>query len=79
MNKKVVLIILCVITLLLVTASFFFLASSQQGSSIGIIGGADGPTTIFITGNPLGLYITTGLFLIAATVWYLIYRSGNSR
>lgn len=34
-------------------------AASEGSASIGIIGGADGPTAVFITGNP---------------AWYLIIR-----
>ena len=78
MNKKTVLILLCLVTLLLVALSVLALLAGQQ-SSIGIIGGADGPTAIVVTGSPVGLYIITALFLIAATVWYLIYRSNNKR
>ena len=30
----------------------------SQDASIGIIGGADGPTAIFVSGNPTGLFLT---------------------
>ena len=77
MNKKIVLIVLCLLAFALVVFSMAVLLG-QQGSS-GIIGGADGPTAIFVTGNPIGLYIVTAVFLVAATVWYLIYRTNNMR
>lgn len=35
-----------------------------MSSSIGIIGGADGPTAIFVTGNPAGLLIAGGLLVL---------------
>ena len=49
--------------------------------SVGIIGGADGPTTVWATGtgSPAALYIITAVLLIAATVCYLLYRSRHSR
>ena len=49
--------------------------------SAGIIGGADGPTTVWVTGtgSPAALYIITAVLLIAATVCYLLYRSRHSR
>ena len=40
-------------------ALFASIAASGGSASIGIIGGADGPTAVFITGNP---------------AWYLIIR-----
>lgn len=69
MNKKVVLIILGVITLGLSVASLVTLLRVQETGASPVIGGS----------QPVGLYLLTGIFLIAMTVWYLIYRSGNSR
>ena len=43
--------------------------------SIGIIGGADGPTAIFVTGNPLpGLIGTTMAVLLIALVVYFVKK-----
>ena len=42
-------------------------------TSVGIIGGADGPTSIFIAGKigtPWGLYITTAVVVIATVVYF---------
>lgn len=36
----------------------------MDGSSIGIIGGADGPTKIFITGNPFPAIIAVAVIVI---------------
>ena len=30
----------------------------MKSSSIGIIGGADGPTAVFVSGDPIGLILT---------------------
>ena len=70
-NKKPMLIILCLITLVLVVLSLMTLmAQTPDGAGVNVL---------FVSGNPLGLYITTILFLIASTVWYLIYRTRNTR
>lgn len=84
MGKKVVLIILILLALAATGLSMLSLMNEQQ--SIGIIGGADGPTTIIVstmvTENPNGsivLYAVTAVLLVTATVVYLIYRSRNRR
>lgn len=38
-----------------------------EDSSVGIIGGADGPTAVFVTTSPIGGLLTT-IFLIAGSV-----------
>lgn len=47
--------------------------------SIGIIGGADRPTAIFITGNPTPVFlaIAVGVLLIILTVRY--FRKRNKK
>ena len=42
-----------------------------MNDSIGIIGGADGPTAIFVTGSPAGLVLA--LLLIAAVIGAVIW------
>ena len=76
-TKKWLLIVLCIVALALVAFSLISLAAQQN--TVGIIGGADGPTAIFITGSPAGLYIATGVLLVLATVLYLIYRTRHTR
>ena len=49
----------------------------MQAHSIGIIGGADGPTAIFVTGNPLPgilLLAAAGLALGLLIGWYFRKR-----
>ena len=84
MGKKVILIILILLALAATGMTVLSLMNEQQ--SIGIIGGADGPTTILVstvvTENPnssVALYAVTAALLVAATVAYLIYRSRNRR
>ena len=43
--------------------------------SIGIIGGADGPTAILIAGPDLSAYLICGVVLAAAAaVWFIICK-----
>ena len=76
-TKKWLLIVLCIVTLALVAFSLISLAAQQN--TVGIIGGADGPTAIFVSGSPIGLYIATGVVLLITPVLYLIYRTRNTR
>ncbi len=46
----------------------------NKAASIGIIGGADGPTAIFITGNPLPLILTAAVLVIAAVLLIRHFR-----
>ena len=40
-----------------------------MSTSIGIIGGADGPTAVFVTGNPLpALLVLAALFVLAVFI-----------
>jgi len=43
-----------------------------MSTTIGIIGGADGPTAIFVTGNPLPAVLTLAalVILVILAVWY---------
>ena len=79
MGKKVLLVVLCLLALVGAALSLLSLMAGQQ--SAGINGGADGPTTVWVTGtgSPAALYIVTAVLLIAATVCYLLYRSRHSR
>ena len=71
MNKKAMLIVLCLVTMLLAALSLLGLLASSPETS------AESPD--FPGENPVGLYVTTILFLVASTVWYLIYRTQNRR
>jgi len=43
-----------------------------MSASIGIIGGADGPTAVFVTGNPLPCFLTLAALaiLVILAVWF---------
>lgn len=75
--KKLLLMLVCVVALVLVVFSITALQAQQY--AIGIIGGADGPTAVFVTGNPIGLYIATAAALLAATVLFLVFRTRRPR
>ena len=40
----------------------------MEAYSVGIIGGADGPTAVFVTGNPLPLILTAATVLVILLV-----------
>ena len=42
-------------------------------SAIGIIGGADGPTAIFVSGIPIGL-VVAGIIAIAAVIALVVKK-----
>ena len=42
--------------------------------SIGIIGGADGPTAVFVTGNPLPGILVTAAVLLTAVLLVRYFR-----
>lgn len=39
--------------------------SAKEAASIGIIGGSDGPTAIFLVGNPVSTFLISNLVLFA--------------
>lgn len=49
----------------------------MQSSSVGIIGGADGPTQIFVAGNLPMTLIVAGVIVIAAIAIFSVIRSHN--
>lgn len=52
----------------------------SMSTSVGVIGGADGPTSIFIAGKigtPWGLYIVTAIVLIATIVYFVRKHKRN--
>ena len=65
----------------LAVALFRYFFSAKEAASIGIIGGSDGPTTIFLVGNPISTFLIPILVLFAILlVFYkpikkLIHRS----
>ena len=70
MKKLLKFVLLLVLTLSLV-------ACANESSSVGIIGGADGPTAIFITSstNWLNIYSLIGLIVATALVVFVIYHN----
>ena len=45
--------------------------SSTKAATIGIIGGADGPTAIFVTSPPWTAYILPAVLLVAGILGYI--------
>lgn len=74
-----IILLICSVLLLFASAvSTFFLwgLNKSMSATIGIIGGADGPTSIFIAGNlgtPWGIYFGT-VVVVAVTIIYFIKK-----
>ena len=60
-SAKMVMIFTIISTAITLVSIGFNLLTPQEASSIGIIGGADGPTAIYIAGR-LSPHIFTGIF-----------------
>ena len=72
--KKVISVLIVIIGVILL--AFGVAAETAQNASLGIIGGADGPTVIMVAGSPgaaLGVIIA-GILLIVAGIWFFIRR-----
>ena len=52
-----------------VVAGIYF----REAASIGIIGGADGPTAIFVSGRLAYHFIVPIIFVLSLSVWLFIY------
>lgn len=46
---------------------------------MGIIGGADGPTVVFVTGSLKGMIITAGIVLAAVVLTVYLWRSRKGK
>lgn len=66
---SVFLLLCCILPRLL-----FFSAQRMMNASVGIIGGADGPTSVFVAakiGEPWGLYIATGVVVVVTAIYFV--------
>lgn len=57
--------------------STLFLTKSQGASAVSVIGGADGPTSVFIAGKisePLNLWLIAMVCMMVITLFYVIIR-----
>lgn len=77
--KKVLVIVLGVLGVLLTIAGV--VAKAKKAVSIGVIGGADGPTSVFIAGKigtdiSVGL-IVVGIILVVLTIILWIRKCGK--
>ena len=69
-----------VILLVAVFAALIVSAESANTSSVGIIGGADGPTAVFVTstlvfGNPLiWVLCLCGALLVASAIGWIVFK-----
>ena len=74
--RGIALLISSVILLLASIVSAFILwgFKNKVTASIGIIGGADGPTSIFIAGNlgtPWGIYFATAVVVVVTIIYFI--------
>jgi Na+-transporting methylmalonyl-CoA/oxaloacetate decarboxylase, beta subunit len=64
-----------------ILAKIFLGRATADAASIGIIGGADGPTAFFVSrGTPPPRFVFPVIFVISAILWLLLrYKSNNDR
>ncbi len=74
--KKKMLIVLAALGALLAVIGYGY--KNRYAMSIGIIGGADGPTAIFVAGKT-GMLLYAGIALLAAALVLLICRIWKNR
>ena len=76
MNKKALLFIL--IAVILVASAVYLEQHPSQSSAVGIIGGADGPTSIFVTSSmapiSVGIVALAAVTLLSCLAFLLIRR-----
>ena len=70
-----------IIVVLLLAFVMRLAGCGNEAASIGIIGGADGPTAIFVTSgtNWLNICSILGVIVVAILVAVLIYRNKNKK
>ena len=70
-----------IIVVLLLAFVMCLAGCGNEAASIGIIGGADGPTAIFVTSgtNWLNICSILGVIVVAILVAVLIYRNKNKK
>jgi len=66
----------CLMLSIVIYKLFSFVFPRRQAASIGIIGGADGPTAIFLTGKLLShnLLVYIGVFILLLMLYFPLSR-----
>jgi len=60
--------------------SYAFWGRAVDASAIGIIGGADGPTCVFVTGSAVPSYLMPVIFVLSLLTWlFLRFKSKDAR
>ena len=60
--------------------SFVFLGRAVDASAVGIIGGADGPTSVFVVANSDRYYLQPIIFLLSLFAWlFLRFKSKDAK
>ena len=60
--------------------SFVFFGRAVDASAIGIIGGADGPTSVFVTGSAVPNYLMPMIFVLSLLTWlFLRFKSKDAK
>ena len=81
MKKKTVCAVLCILSgaVTAILGGTFALAAvfaPAEAASVGIIGGADGPTTIFVTGQLFRRFyilLPAGVFVVSGILWLVLH------
>ena len=60
-------------------AAFLFLSGCGDASSVGVIGGADGSTAIFVSGNafPLIVVVAAAVVLVVVVLMAIVFSRGG--
>lgn len=54
-------------------AAFLFLSGCGDASSVGVIGGADGPTAIFVSGNAFPLIVVVAAAVVLVVLLAIVF------
>ncbi|MBQ2690870.1 MAG: sodium ion-translocating decarboxylase subunit beta, partial [Clostridia bacterium] len=62
-----------VLRFLALMAAFLFLSGCGDASSVGVIGGADGPTAIFVSGNSFPLIVVVAAAVVLVVLLAVVF------
>lgn len=57
----------------LLMAAFLFLSGCGEASGVGVIGGADGPTAIFVSGNAFPLIVVVAAAVVLVVLLAVVF------
>ena len=77
-NKTIIGTGISLILVILLSVILYLMKVTNDGSSIGIIGGADGPTAVYLTFNLMVPVIAlASILIIACAIIFIVKRKGR--